>query len=145
MASKSVALIVSNKDGLSVYNLDDTRSDSITISVNDQTVSLEPGRHVTITHDSVDRFEQVNPAQYITCRNVRSRGMNGNMKAYHSEFNHLTAIAGLEPLHDVVRSNDPAKRKIAEHLLKTSALLSTMNNSTGPYELKSAPSVTAMK
>jgi hypothetical protein len=145
VASKSVALIVSSKDGLSVYNLDETHRDSITISVNDETVSLEPGSHVTVTHDTNDRFEQVNPAQYIAYRNIRSRGMKGNLKAYHSEFNHLTAIAGLEPLREMIRSSDPAKRKIGEHMLKTSALLSVMNNSSAPYEKMDAPSVTAMK
>jgi hypothetical protein len=144
IADKTLALLVSNEKGLSVYNLDDSRRDSVVVHVNGENVCILPGRHMTITNDKFDSFEQVNPAPFVGYRNVRSRSLNGNLKAFHTEFNHMTAIAGLEPLRNMIKSSDPAKRKVAEHMLKTSALLSIMNKSNAPFQLMAPPSMTAM-
>ena len=145
VADRAVALVVSNNTGLSVYNLDDSKRDSVSLAINGECISLPPGAHVTITHDSNQRFEDVNPAQYIAYRNVRSRKMNGDFKAFHSEFNHMSAIAGLEPLKNMMSSNDSAKKKMAQHILKTSALVALLSKSTTPYEYMAPPAMTAMK
>jgi len=142
----SVAIVVSNANSLSVYNLDDTAHDSISVDVAGQTIALQPGRHITVTGAQAQGFEQVNPAQYIAYRNVQSLLLGGNLKAYKGEFNHISAIRGLEPLRNMLKSNDHAQKKVADHMLKTSAILSMLGSSgNAPYQLMTPPALTSMK
>jgi hypothetical protein len=127
-----------------VYDLDDLHRDSIVVRVNGEKISLLPGQHVTVTDDATAGFEHVNPAAYIGYRNVTSQKLSGSFKAYRAEFHHLSTIAGLEPLKELVCSKDHSKKKVGNHLLKTATLLSTMNASSTPFELITAPAKTAM-
>ncbi len=140
----SLALVVSTERGLSVYDLDDLHRDSIVVRVNGEKISLLPGQHVTVTDDSTAGFEHVNPAGYIGYRNVTSQKLSGSFKAYRSEFHHLSTIAGLEPLKELIRSKDPGKKKVGNHLLKTATLLSTKNAGGAPSERVTPPAATAM-
>jgi hypothetical protein len=144
VAARALALVVSTESGLSVYDLDDCHRDSIRVQVNDQTISLAPGRHVTITDQAARGFEHVNPAPYIGYRNVRSSSLNGSLKAYQSEFHHMSAIVGLEPLREMIRASDARRRKVGNHLLKTVSVLTSVSASSTPYELMTALAKTAM-
>jgi hypothetical protein len=141
---KSLALVVSTDRGLSVYDLDDLHRGSIVVHVNDDSISLLPGQHVTITDDTIPGFEHVNPASYIGYRNLKCQKLGGSFKAYQAEFNHLSAISGLEPLKDLFRSQDQGKKKAANHLLKTATLLNTLSSGSQPFVLMTPPATTAM-
>jgi len=145
LAERSVALIVCNEHGLVVYNLDDNHRNAVSVSANGETIGLTPGRMVAITDNGVGEFEQINPAQYVGYRGISTQELNGNLKAFHAEFNHLSVVAGLEPLRNMIKSKEQAKRKLGAHLLKTSSALSAMSSNKATFQLHSAPSITAMK
>jgi len=134
----SLALVVATEHGLSVYDLDDLHRNSIVVHVNDESISLLPGQHVTVTDDAVAGFEHVNPAGYIGYRNLTTQKLSGNFIAYRAEFHHLSTIGGLEPLKQLIFSKDASKRKVGNHLLKTATLLSTINASGTPFERMTA-------
>jgi hypothetical protein len=145
IAQNSVALIVCTDLGLAVYNLDDKHLGAVRVSANGESIALAPGRMLAITSKAVGGFEQVNPAQFVGYRGITSRELNGNLKAFQAEFNHLSILAGLEPLRSMFKSTDASKRKLGAHILKTSLALSAMSSTKAPFQLMAPPAVTAMK
>jgi hypothetical protein len=65
-----MALIMALPTGTAVYNLDDSRKNSIVITIGKDQMTLAPGEHAMITSHLVDGFEMVNPAESFSYRNV---------------------------------------------------------------------------
>ena len=133
LVAKSLALVMAFDGGLTVFNLDDTRKDSIQILAAGKTITLAPGQHLTLAPDAVQAFDYINPAQLIGHRNMNCQNIGYGLKAFSSEFSITHAIAAVQPLKHLIISKDPQAKKIAGHLLKTTSILMQLSGSGPRY------------
>ncbi len=144
LKSKCLALLVSTAKGLTIFNLDDSRQESVVARVGKDSITLAPGRHLTISGSDASDFAQINPVQMVAHRRMTA-GRIGNFKSFTSDFHLVSAISALKQLREFMSSNEPAKQQTAKHLLKTAAILDGFSQgSSEQFELYSENLVTAM-
>lgn len=118
----SVALLVSSENGLAVYDLHDSRKESVVLSFGSQRIALSPGRSVVLT-GSGKEFEEVNPVRFVGYRRLSSRAITNETRLYHAEFELLSMVRGLRPISSLISSDNPKARKTMGNLLKTAAIM----------------------
>lgn len=143
VGAKSLALVMAFADGMAVYDLDDVRKGAIEIVANGKSITLSPGQHVFVTSSNARGFEDVNPAQMIGYRGITSRDLNNGLKAFTAEFNVPHAVSAVKPLKHLLQSKHPQDKKVAEHLLKTTAVTMQLRGRGGDYQQVFRPRKTA--
>src|SRR5262249_42771184 len=120
--AKSTVLVSIADNKLAVYNLDDNHKGAVSVSINGQKLNLAPGNHATVT-DRTGEFAQINPIETISHRRVSSRAIANGVKVHTSEFSIASAIQSVKPLQAVIGSKNPQAKKVADRLMKTTAVL----------------------
>jgi hypothetical protein len=143
IAARSLVLVISLKDGVAIYDLDDQHKGAVTARVFNNEIPLGPGRHILVTHDSFKRFEDVNPAQMLGYNNVTDFNAGGGLKVFAAGFSVPSAMQTILPLAQLLGSNHPYAQKFGKHLMKTAALLTQMYPIQ--YQQMARPSITAHK
>jgi len=123
IGAKSLALVMAFADGVAVYDIDDVRKGAIEVTAGGNSIKLSPGQHVFITRSDADSFDQINPAQVIGYRGITSKNLGSGLKAFSAEFCVPHAIHAVKPLKSIVQSKHPQSKKVADHLLKTTAAI----------------------
>jgi len=139
----SLVFVVNFKDGLAVFNVDDSHKNAVSMSVGDRQFSLAPGGHVLVTKNNVRAINDVNPAQLIGHRNVKELNLTGGRKAFSSEFSIPHAMSAVLPLKELMSSKHPHSQKCAKHLMKTVAIHLHLNQDADSYKQLFHPSTTA--
>jgi hypothetical protein len=142
VGAHSVALIMALPSGTAVYNLDDTRKNSVVLTIGKSKMTLAPGRHAMVTSHLVESFDMVNPAEAFGYRNVASKKVDGDLQAFTSEFSMTDAIGQIKQLRSMVNSNHPDAKRVTNHLLKTAAIMSQLS-AGGGYQQYQHPRMTA--
>ena len=140
--ANSVVFVVSFKDGVAVYDIDDAHKNAVSVTVAGREVKLAPGNHVLLTHNSVRTMDDINPAQCIGHRNLKEHNFNGG-KVFSSEFSIPNAIAAVMPIKQLFASKHPHTKQLANHLMKTVAIHMHLDQSGNEYKQLIRPSTTA--
>ncbi|MBS1989907.1 MAG: hypothetical protein JSS83_05270, partial [Cyanobacteria bacterium SZAS LIN-3] len=143
IAAKSVALVIAVRDGLAVFNIDDRKSDAVTITSAGKKLSVQPGTSAFIASEAVRSYEHVNPAQLISHRRMYEQRLGNGMKAFRSEIALPTVFSALKPLRAMVQSQDKETRDMAEHLLKTTSILMQLQSGGEDFKRILKPQLTA--
>jgi len=148
ISAKSVVLVAASHEKLAVYNMADQHKDSVTIDVQGQKLTLAPGMHMTVAAEDAGAFAQVNAFEAISHRNLTDRVLKPGTKVYTTEFSALSAIGTVKPLQVLAKSQHHEAKKVAERMLKTTAILLTLRGSRvangGAYQHYFRPTLTAM-
>jgi hypothetical protein len=145
LAKNALALVIADAASVSIYNLDDTRKDSIVLRSGKERISLSPGRHVTLTSRSKKSFAEINPIKTVGYRSLRSRSLNNVLQLHSAEFSLASAISTIKPIGQLISASDTADRRVGEHLIKTAAILEALSSQVTPYQLMALPETTAMR
>ncbi|MBX9668790.1 MAG: hypothetical protein K2X93_14280 [Candidatus Obscuribacterales bacterium] len=131
VSSGALVLIVANDKSLSVFDLHDRHKDSVVVEHPGKSVSLAPGRHIHLSaHDPVD-FAQVNPVESVLHRNVVKSSLSSGGCVFLSEFSMPSLISTVHPLNEVMQRRTKRSAKLANDLVKTSAILLHLSSSEG--------------
>jgi hypothetical protein len=142
VGAQAVALIMALPGGTAVYNLDDSRKNSVVLTIGQSHISLAPGRHAMVTSHLVQGFEMVNPAESFGYRNVASKKLDGDLQAFTAEFSMMNAIGSIKQLKAMVNCKHPEAKRVSNHLLKTAAIMSQIAG-CGDYQAYQHPRMTA--
>jgi len=142
--AKSVALVSVSNGKLAVYDLEDSHKGAVSIEAHGQKVTLAPGNHLTIAQAKSGEFAQVNAIEAIPHRNVATRALNTSVKLHTSEFSVVSAMQSIKPLQAVMGSKHPQAKKVADRMMKTTAVLLTLGGK-GEFQHFFKPAITAMK
>jgi hypothetical protein len=145
LAARSLALVIAFRNGVAVYDLDDLHASSVTIESGPSQIRLYPGMQAIITDATTASLSDVNPTQAIGYRSIRTQQMGPKLKAFISEFDTLQSLQAVLPLRQIVTSKHPEARKVANHLLKSMAILMQTGASRGAYEQVPRVQVAAWK
>src|SRR6185369_14803907 len=95
-----------------------------------RTLSIAPGAQTLVTRDSVKSFEQVNPAEAITYRNMTSSSLGQGLKTFTSEFSIPQAIYIVRALKNLVNSKVADAQSLTSHLFKTTSIILQMHGAS---------------
>ncbi len=143
VAAGSFALLVAFEDGLGVYNLHDEHKGAVVLNRGGESIMLAPGQCAVVTPSSKKSFEQLNPTQFVTYRNVAGKAAGADGKIYRADFDLKSMLGGLKPLRDMLTSESPRSRKAIAKMLKTAAILSALIQNGESFAFHIAPPVTA--
>jgi hypothetical protein len=145
LAAGSVVLTVLNKDGLAIYNVHDAHRDDVHVIVDGHSMPVPISHHLMIT--SGKSYEDVNPIENITHRDMKSDALKGGLNVFRSQFSISSAISGVSALHDMLHSADPTERKMINRLVKDAAVLMQTSAVYGAYKRYSSnkPSLVAVQ
>ena len=142
IAGGSTVLLMKFGAGLAVFNLDDCKSGSVVIDVAGHKIMLQPGRHLSITSTRASNYGDVNPAELIGHRSMRSCALPNGLKCFSSEFSIPQAISVVLPLRQLICAKDLHSRRTSNHMLKTAVGLMQLNGQG--YERITRSQVTAL-
>jgi hypothetical protein len=143
VARNSIAMVVSNQNGLAVFNLHDLHKDSILITCagQDKTFPLAPGHSAVISTNGAGQFENINPAPKVAYRKITCQSL-GQHRVYQGEFEIISMLQSLGPLRDMINSTDPARKRTAASMIKTAVILSQIGSAEA-FRIFALPEVTA--
>ena len=130
----SLVLVLASCDSLGVYDLDDNCKGAVKVAVGGKELTLRPGRSAIVTHAHISSLEQINPAQLFGYRGVMSHALSEKHKGFTCEFSLPQAIKCVQPLKQMMASDHPKARQLANHLLKTTSIMLQLCSEGGEYK-----------
>lgn len=145
IAAGSVVLVVSGSNGVSVYDLHDSKKEAVKVSFHNQTIALSPGRHATVCANEKRSYADANLAEAILHRSVVSERTTHGGSLFTSEFAVNSAIDCVPALRALLSSQHPACAKIAAKLNKTQAIILYLSQSQEEFQQHVKSQITAMR
>jgi hypothetical protein len=122
------------KDGLAVYDFTDSHAGAVSICNGPEKLILYPGQVAIVSPtDNVD-FANVNPAQLVAYRNIKTRCFGRSGRAFTGEFSTIQAIRCVMPLKQIISSGSHQSQMIVNRMLKTSGILIQLTQGAGKFE-----------
>ncbi len=118
-----LALLIVDDDKLAVYDLHDSKKDSIRIQSGGEQVSLSPGKCIVITSRVEAAFENANPIETIAYKSVDSLTKSNGSKHFRAQFSTTSAMSSVQSLSEIITSKHPHAKKLRQDLIKTTAVL----------------------
>lgn len=134
IAANAVAMVMVDGNQLSVYDINDHHKRSVTVETAGRTITLSPGRHVLLTNVKAGQFADVNPMEAMMHRAVSTQPLGGDRTAFTSEFSLPAAVQVMKPLKAIFASDNAAAKKVAERVIKTSAVIMHVSGGNAPFE-----------
>jgi len=144
VAGKSLALIIVNDQGVSVYNMHDKCKHAVKLVKDNHHVSVSPGTFAMLTGVNAVAFEDVNPAQFVGYRQPSSHTLNHKTKLFKAEFEVLGMLSALPGFKDLMNSESAETRKTMMEVLKTQAVLMHLGAGREQFKQYVKPEVTAL-
>jgi len=143
LGANAVAFISADEHHLSVYDINDQHKGSVVIAAGGRDLSLSPGRHMTVTSDHAATFADANPIESIMHRSVTSHDLGSGQRAFSTEFSIPSAVQIVKPLSAMMHSENAAAKKVAQSVIKTSAVMMHIGSTT-PFEFHTKPRTVAL-
>ena len=122
--------VVSLDKSVGVYDIADRKDNDVVFITNGRkTVNIKAGEQILLTDKLNHEFEKVNPAPEIHTSRLKELGTDMQTKIFHAEFSPLGALDHAAGFHDLVNSKDKADRALANHILKTAAVVMHLRSS----------------
>ncbi|MBU6451817.1 MAG: hypothetical protein KGS72_08575 [Cyanobacteria bacterium REEB67] len=144
ISANAVVLILATDKNLVVYNLHDDHKNAVVLEYPSGPIDLIPGQAAVIANQSVKSFEDVNPAPVVYYRHLTQKPLDEHRQLFQAEFNILSLVKGLPPINALINSEDAEARHRMDSMLKTTAIMMQLTNTSDPYALYMTPAVRAL-
>jgi hypothetical protein len=143
IAANSVALVMESTNGLAVYNINDSKKNSVVINTQGNQLTLSPGRHALVSSHA--EFVDGNAVELVQHRNLSRVTLSNGMRVFTTEFSIPSACYAVKPLKQLMSSKHAEASKMAKGILKTTAVIMTLSPDRGDFVQFFKPRTTAMK
>jgi hypothetical protein len=144
LGANSVAFVSVDENQLSVYDINDQHKGSVVVAAGGRDMSLSPGRHLIVTTDRAATFADANPIESIMHRSVTTHNLGAGKRAFSTEFSIPSAVQIVKPLSAMMLSENAAAKKVAQNVIKTSAVMMHLGGAT-PFEFHAKPKTVALQ
>ncbi len=144
LAEGSVVLVSNTPSGTAIYNFHDPGKNSVLLTVSGRSVAICPGRHLHATSEKNNNFAVVNSLDRISHRSLRTSATEGGITLFSSEFSTLAALECVTPLKSVLTHKHPEARKLANQMIKTSAVLMQLGSNAEEFKYHFKPRMSAI-
>lgn len=122
IAPHSAVYLVSLDKSVGVYNIaDHSDKDVVVVTHGKREIPIKAGEQVLLTEK--DNFDKANPVPEIHSSRVKDLGADQHSKIFQAEFSPLSALDHASGFHDLINSKSKQDRQLAEHILKTAAVV----------------------
>lgn len=130
----AVVLIMETGADVAIANLHQNNTRDVKIVSGGKLVSLCPGRALLLSRVETDDFNDVgHPFQMIGYRKPDAKKLNDSITAFKMEFSIPSAMAKVQPIRQMMNSNDPQDKKIVKNLLMNAIMLQEKTIYRGPF------------
>lgn len=144
MKADSLVLLSLSNTGLSVYNLHDSCKGAVRVQNGANEMAIAPAQHLMISKAKSSQFAQVNAIPTIAHRRLTTRRLVSGLTAHSSEFSIATAIEGVHAFTEIMSASHPHAKAIAKRMLKTCAVVHTLNGNVNDFQYHYKPEFMAM-
>ncbi|MBX9772227.1 MAG: hypothetical protein K2X29_12695 [Candidatus Obscuribacterales bacterium] len=130
----ATVFIVNCENSVSICTLDSPHLDDVNVCIgNNPKLRLAPGRQIVLTKDMDNKFEKTNPAHLIGYRDEKEVGTVEGTKIIRTDFSLTSALMSIQPLRHLLTSPDREQNRIAENIIRNSAILWGLTSSQGIF------------
>jgi len=130
----SVVLLTLVDDCLGIHSLHQDNFSSVSWADEGILCNLYPGKQLIICPNQIRSFEEL-PAAYhkITHRMAEEVPISKDRRGFYTDFSIPSAIAGVQPLKQMLFSNNRHDKSAINKVLKDNVILVGLDNSQQPY------------
>ncbi len=144
LKANTLALVVSNQHGITVYNLIDKSANSVVLTVNNDKIAINPGQCIAIAHNMNSDFSLVNPLTKVGYRSEQKVNTSG-VNLIKADYSIITLINSVPAVKALLHSHDAKVKHLVNDLYKASAIIYQSNMAQGMYHQVSHPKTVAMR
>jgi hypothetical protein len=131
----SLVLILCEKRGMAVYNLHDTHNNAVKLIRDGLNLTVNPSEAAFIVTSSVKKFEDFNPSPLTPYRKLSCHPIGDDLNLYKAEFDITSFLHSYPQLRGLLESKEPDVAKTINGMLKTTAIMTQIYNTSDPYSL----------
>jgi len=134
IASGAIAFVMESGNDVVVYDLRQSMAKQVSVMVNNHRVCLHPGNMMVLTRQQVNDFEDIDAeCHMISYRGAEEIAVNDKVvKVFIAEYSIASALVTIEPLRQLIASNDRQDKAALEKIIKGAVML---NDFSGNIDL----------
>lgn len=133
IAPKTAVYIVSSGRSVAVHNIADRKDGDVSIVTHgNKEISIKSGEQLMMCDSEKHEYDKENPVPEI--KTTRMKALDGDKQTsiFHAEFSPLEALDHSTGFQDLVNSTNKEDQALANHILKTAAVMMTLRASDSP-------------
>lgn len=131
VAANSIVLLVRDGQETLVYNLHDSRTNSVSLATSTYSVPVHAGQVAAMTERS--SLHRVRSRLNIGYREAKSSQLAENLQVHIAEFSPVGAMAEVEKAYNLRTSTNRKHKALSGKIAKTAAIISMLFANHGPY------------
>ena len=141
--ANTLALLISNSKGLTVYNLTDKSANSLVFTLGSAKITVNPGQCVAVSRSNSD-FSSINPLVKVGYRAEENMDIN-NAKVFKADYSLITLINSVPAVKALLHSQDAKVKHLVNDMYKASAIIYQSSMYKGTYHQVSLAKAVAMR
>jgi hypothetical protein len=131
-----VFVMVSGADVV-IYDVRQGRPNQVQVVINNHKITMHPGHMLVLTRQCTSNFERLNvDCHYVAYRGVREVSLQEkDIKAFLAEFSIPSAFLSVQPLNQLIASNDHQDKALFNRIVKGAAILGDFTGTVQPAQL----------
>jgi hypothetical protein len=142
IAKDSMVLVMVQPDSISVFDLHDEHRGAVKIVNGNSAITLHPGKQATITRSVSEAFHMINPSESFEYRHMHRKTLANGTYLFSSEVSIPSVLNATKTLRNLFASRDKKDRRIGAQLVKTTAILASLDTSSVPFDTMPHPRLT---
>ena len=127
----AAAWIMETGNDAAIYDLHDSlHTGVIKVVANGKEIALTPGRQILLTRNGSADFRALNPGNALGYRHVSATEVGAGIKAYLCDFSIPQAMANVNVIGQLLKSNSPTHLRTAHRMLKNAAIIADLTGDT---------------
>jgi hypothetical protein len=135
MSPGAVAFVMESGSDVVIYDLRQSGPKQIEVEVGKDRLTLHPGHMMVLTRQHVNDFEDIDAeCHMISYRSAQQMPTSSkDVRVFQSEFSIASAIVTIEPLNNLIASNDKQDQATLEKIIKGAVML---NDFSGTIDME---------
>ena len=121
----SIAFVMESGSDVVIYNLQQNLPKLVSVVVKGQKIYMSPGQMMVLTRQNVDDFENIDAdCHMVTYRGAQEIPLNvKGVKVFAAHYSIASAFMAVQPLQDLIASNDGADKAVLDKIVKSAVML----------------------
>ncbi len=137
MAPGSIAFVMESGSDVVIYDLHQTAPNQVSVVVNKQKLFLHPGHMMVLTRQKVNDFEEIDAdCHMVSYRSAQEVPLKDkSIKAFTAEYSIASAFFAVEPLKQLIASNDRQDQSVFDKIIKGAVMLNDFSGTIDMAQL----------
>lgn len=130
IAPHSAVYIVASGKSVAIHNIADHKANDVTLRLpSSKTIGIKSGQQILLTGQENQEYDKANPVPEIKASRTKEMGTDLETKIFNSEVSPIAVLDHAQGFHDLVNSKNKDDLALADHILKTAAIVLNLRSS----------------